>query len=659
MASKNTIQLLLDISRSGNKTGFLKLLNHSSILTMSPDYVIPKDVALLIISFATIKMTDEHHWRILENYFHLKKDEMNSHDLANCVWGFAKSPRPIQAQTWRSLELGVNHNLQSFNPKELSNICYAFAIKDNSSRNMWEQLKTATMRQINYLSAMDLPGIIWAFSKANVDDNNFWNMLEKKIIMEIKNFPHDSLGSVMYSLARQQKGSDALWNLFETIVQNNVGQFEDKSLMNIMWSLNKMGKGKDRLWEDISGKIRTNLANCNVSIAVNSLCALSKNSCINGELKQIIEESFNSDEKIQQMTYGSLINFSKLMYSEKINQPEVWDKLAMRLRQLIHEPLYYNFKVHIYFVVINPAYWNFVCEESFLVYFDRVAKIPSKNREKAIGMDAFLDVIDASFFCLYQKIGSYVFWKELSRFLQYKKDLLSLRPLAVAKYMLIVSRRLFSINALQSRWLTCEEEIAARPDLMDKFIADPKSCTVLLQACFSAERLQKILTAFEKRYKDIAYTDKELTDFLTKLAFERKDLSQEEKVLRKLARRNLIKHSYEEKIEIMRGVCEDWFNRYLNRDYTLNPTYINFIETTFQKKVSSEEVIKDEAEDSDLAEAKEILPPPDETLETPDFKEVAPESALEEDLIKEKQSSQSEKRSTKTFYEIDSQVVHS
>jgi len=613
-----------------------------------------------VISFATIKMSDEQYWRILENYFHLKKDEMNSHDLANCVWGFAKSPRAIQQSTWRSLEIGVNHNLQSFNPKELSNICYAFALKDHPSRNMWEQLKFATMRQINYLSAMDLPGIIWAFSKANVDDNAFWNMLEKKIIMEIKNFPADSLGSVMYSMARQQKGSDALWNLFETIVQNNVEKFEDKSLMNIVWSLNKMSKGKEKLWEDIASKMRVSLASCNVSIAVNSLCALSKNSSINGELRQIIEGSFNTDEKIQQMTYGSLINFSKLLYSEKINQPEVWDKLAMRLRQLIHEASYYNFKVHIYFVVINPSYWNFVCEESFLVYFDRVAKIASKNREKAIGMDAFLDVIDASFFCLYQKIGSYVFWKELGRFLQYKKDLMTLRPLALAKYMLIVSRRLFSINTLQSKWLACEEEIATRPEIIEKFVSDAKSCTVLFQACFSADRPHRILGAFEKHYKNIDFSDKEVTDFLIKLAFERKDLSKEEKVLRKLAKRSLTKYSFEEKMEIMRGVCEDWFNRYLDRNYELGATYTNFIEGAMEKKAVPEEVNKDESDDPDLAEAKEVLPPVDEVLETPDFKEVAPESELEDGNISEKpKDSKKEKVSTKALYVANSQIIHS
>ena len=380
MASKNTLQLLINISKTGNKEKFIQLLEHSSILTSSPNYLIPRDVALLIHCFATIKVFDAQYWRTLESYFHFKKHDMNSHDFASCIWGFAKSSNPLQQTTMRDLEDGARYNLQSFAPKELSNICYAFAVRNYIPKSLWEDLKQAIMRQINVLNPLDVPLVIWAFSKADIADDNLWMLFEKKVIMDIKEINIDSIKTILYCFAKNQRGSEALWNLFENILEQNIDSIDNKEMLSFAWSLNKVGKGKEKFWRNISKIYEAAKEEGSLTDAINSVAFLSKTFASPEEIEKFITQVFSEEKRIQEMTYANLSNIIKLLYIGKINNPDLWDQIVIRMRQVIHSTSYFNLKATNWIASINSAYWEFVCEEIFLLYFEHLAKLANPEK---------------------------------------------------------------------------------------------------------------------------------------------------------------------------------------------------------------------------------------------------------------------------------------
>jgi len=609
MAAKNTAQLLFDISKAGNKTHFLSFVKHSSILTMSPDYALPRDISLLIISFATIKITDEFYWKTLETYFHFKKEDMNAHDIANCVWGFAKSPKPLQNSTWKSLETEVNKNILQFTAKELSNICYSFAAQENFAPILWDRLKFATIRQINEMVGYDIPSLIWSFSKANILDDKLWTLFEKKVILEIKNITPDILGSVMYGFAKQSKGSEQLWNLFENVTQNRITEFESRTIMNVICSFNKMGRGKESFWQDIINKLQNDLKNFPVAIAINSICALGREPHKKLNLQKLIEDSFNSDERIQQMTYGNIVNLVKLLMTEKITKHEMWDKLAMRLRTQIPEVSFFNLRIYSYFMAVNPAYWNFVCEESILAYFDKIGKGNIKPKEEIHLLSNIEEIIDISWLCLYNKVGSYFYWKELTRFLQSKNfKIEDIAPSSVSKFMQLVARRLLDSDQLQSKWLTFEDELYRNPLLFNRFANDPKAMTILLQACFSVNKQEKMLERFEKVYASLTYKPKELADFIFKAKTEKSSFK-ECRIHKFITKSEFMGLEPEKQIELFKGVCESWFNNYLGKQYPLPPFYKEVIQRIPLKKLrEGQKVQEEENEPGELVEEVIVAP---------------------------------------------------
>lgn len=603
---KNIPQTLYDLSRQGNKRTFLRLLKESSILQMSPEYTLPKDVCLLITSFAVLRLNEPRYWSILEHSFHLKKDEMNARDFAGCTWGFSKSPFPVHQKTWDSLEHGINQNLFEFTAKELVHVCFSL----NQSKRNWEQLKQAILRQINFMTAQDISSMTMSISRAGINDEKIWAIFEKKVFLEIKNLSMDNVAYLMNSFAKVQRGSNELWELFENTVTARQAEVDPKSISFVCQALKKVGRQELGFWSGLTNQIGGMLKESdfqNVMSLISSIGPFMEKK----DFKELVENHFNNDEVIASMHYPALAALAKTLFLERIQNSALWDRIACRMRHVLKETTVFQIRVYSFFIAMNPVYWNFICETSVLLFIDTANRDP-----KPLTVQTYCDLVDLTFFCTQLKLGSMMFWKEVGRFLQDRQfDVSELNPLIIAKLMHIISRKLSTNQSMQSRWLSYEKEIFSSAATEAEYIENLKVLLVLIPAFFDADRPIKLLKTIEHRYEEFVLTPKEVALFIMKFLSPKK----ETKEMKAFIKQEIGKLDFEIQKEIFNGILENWFNVHLNRKYPPNKHYQEFSHFVSQHKLGKDKanMIMEDLDEKAILLEEDTVQSPEEILDMP------------------------------------------
>jgi len=611
--SKNIFQKLYDIAKTGNKTSFLEYVKSSSILKTDPDQMLPRDIALLISSFAIAKVFDKTHWKVLEEYFQNARMTMNAQDIAVCIWSFSKTAIETKSFTWRSLANGVRSNLGSFNPKELAHICQSFAFKNDVSPALWENLKTNVLRQLYYVEANELPMMVWAFAKAGIEDAKLWSNFEKKVIVEISKMTPESQSSVIFAFAKVAKGSEDLWKLFESVIMKNIDKFQEQSLSSIVWSLDRMGRKTEQIWENLRDKLKTT-ENYHLYIVLNSL--ILRNNALKSpdEANKYAQERFNMEEKIDKMSYVDIVNLSKVLYSSRCFDNLLWDKIAFRVRQLNRDPSLVNVRLYSILAGINMSYWNLACEDHLLHFFSSVSKL--EQAEKAqIRKDVMADLVEASYYCGIRKFGSYTYWRDLGKYLQTEQgDIVQYAPLTAARYCNVIARKYSDFEYFQTEVLIYEKYICQDIETFKTLLASKKALTILLQAMIMLNRPQKMLENLELIYKALGLEKEYQYDIAMFVLKQRNEGKRNPKRFNKKVVKAFGEFDQEERQRIFYALFEELFNVYLNRTYELDPLLNTFMDLLGTKGEDNGKDGEDLQED--LEDLKDIG---DDSLFQPDY----------------------------------------
>ena len=199
------------------------------------------------------------------------------------------------------------------------------------------------------------------------------------------------------------------------------------------------------------------------------------------------------------------------------------------------------------------------------------------------------------------------FWQEFVRYLQMKKFKSSeLQPIIFAKVMFTLSKRLIYLDSSQKLWLFYEEEFFKLGGRANLYYCAPKVLPILLKSFFAANRQEVLLADLENSYRDIQLDSHRVAEFITKMMFEVPKLIGFGRSAKKDIRVILKTYSKEDQDQIILGVMESWFNKYLKRSYPEGPVYKSFIELVTSSKYNTDEAVKEEGV-GDSSDEKDLL----------------------------------------------------
>jgi len=583
MAYKAAVKNLHSLAKQGQRAEFLTLVTNTDILNNKSSFLSPNEVSILVYSFASLRLYEDHYWKNLETLLLDKKEKMNSQDFATCIWGFSKSRLSNRSHTWRFLEEGAVMNFRNFSARELATVSYAFAHVNTNSSELWDGLKQSTVKKLKQMNATDLTLTSWAFSKARITDEEFWKLIEKRMFLEIEYLKPGSLATIIYAFAKIQKGSPALWSLFENAIHKKVRSMDSRASANCLWSLSKMNRGDPKLWGQFVVQLKEGLLTYDIIDAVNSVWVLHKAQKIDQELKQVILRYFDSDKTVNKMYHQDVMNLAWVLYNQHVYEHGVWDKLARRLKVLSNSVDHFYFKSYKCFFNCNNSYWDSFGEKMGNQEITRFSEILKKNNSNLI--KDLSNIVDMTYYCTHMKLGSRVFWENLSGCLRkssgYAKDL---DLLTLAKFSFLAAKKFPDDPAFWS-W---EDHLWGNEPLQGELVQNTRAATIMLWSYLTTQRPENILKLLEKNYKNMRFGEEETSNLAIVIKLMRNKNFNPELPINTIIKEMVSKLDRESKKKLIQGVFDDMFNNYLGREYTLEQFYIGFLEE-LQEKVKSYE----------------------------------------------------------------------
>eukprot|EP00956_Cyclotella_meneghiniana_P015281 scaffold23234_cov67-Cyclotella_meneghiniana.AAC.1 len=193
-----------------------------------------KDLTTIILQLAKIakRVSSKHYKRL------------SASELAFKNILFDKEPN-VQPSIFDPLAEAANQNLVNFEPRELSNIAYAYSllgynprIDDNTT--LLENIADVSLDCIQQFNAQNISNMMWAYTKLHVSHGPLFHSVGDAIVMKdyLTKFKPQAIANVVWAFAATNVQHPALFKKVanEIVAMDDWKSFNSQALSNIAWA---------------------------------------------------------------------------------------------------------------------------------------------------------------------------------------------------------------------------------------------------------------------------------------------------------------------------------------------------------------------------------------------------------------------------------------
>ena len=586
---------ILDLSKSGNKQDFLKIIDTSDLFSqpiekIDYDFLMCRDVAQLMHSFANLKVYEPKYWVYLQALFLNKNQSMNIIDFANCAWAFSKYSQVVHPEIWIQLEKGVLKHVYRLNPRELSTFAYSFAFKGIVSPNFWEKLKDCCFGHIHRMTTFDLTMAIWAFSKMNIRDRNLWNMLEFKLLNTVSSFNTNQICTTVYSLAKINEGRHETWFLLENWVINNIQKLSPRNIASIIWSFAKVQKGRPNFWDLLNNQVFDKMLDFdNLIDLVNSMWGLDHMNKLDENFFLKFEDYiYRKDVREKKINDQDLFNLSWILYNNKFHNGKIWAYLVRNFKKFLNKYEIDNnfvFKSHKCFYNFNRNIWESNGNYYYKLHLQRI--LISLNENGIIKNQDLLNIIEMTYYAIHMRLGDAEFWNLVNDVLKSMK-----RPLIKNINTKLLIKMLFVVaNRLPNYLLEFEKNFIEDPKLfLEEAKKEQEFMLILLWSHLLAKKQGKIFLLIENIYKTIPITKEYMKKlFITFLSCKNDFKDYSKLYLADIVNEYVDKLQKDTYVQVKNEIFEEIFSIVHNKTSTATNSrqFIKFVEAELKEGIKT------------------------------------------------------------------------
>jgi hypothetical protein len=184
-------------------------------------------------------MPGDETWRVLKTAARRVARDMNSQEVSNVIWGYTTLGCMPGDDMWRVLETTVGRVARDMNSQSVSNVIWAYAkLGCMPGDETWAALETAAERVAREMNPQNVVNVMSAFSKLErMPDDTTWAALEIAVGRVAREMNPPDVPNVMLAYATLGRVPiDKTWAALYTAAGRMARDMNSQGLTTLLWA---------------------------------------------------------------------------------------------------------------------------------------------------------------------------------------------------------------------------------------------------------------------------------------------------------------------------------------------------------------------------------------------------------------------------------------